>query len=125
MHLLHLLSQLDALRAGLHCPAPDERWLTDLEHTLSDTLGGLETYRLVVASPTQLQEYFFLLDAFAHPATGQPLAQRRQRACQALLLLESMAPERYKTQEYAHACCWLMPPTTVGSETNSATATGS
>ncbi|WBO85987.1 hypothetical protein [Hymenobacter yonginensis] len=125
MHLLHLLSQLDALRAGLHTPAPNERWLADLEHTLSDTLGGLETYRLVVASPTQLQEYFFLLDAFAHPATGQPLTQRRQQACQALLLLESMAPEREKTWGDSHACCWLMPAAAAGGETSAATAAGS
>lgn len=121
MHLLHLLPELDALRAGLHTPAPNERWLTNLEQMLGDTLGQLETHRLIAASPTQLQEYFYLLEIFSQPSSTQvPLTQRRLLAGEALLLLESMALEREKAGAYSHECSWLLPAAASPEETLSA-----
>ncbi|MCA8830497.1 hypothetical protein [Hymenobacter pini] len=90
MHLPHLLEHLPHLQQLAQAPTLTPEELQLLESSLQRALENMATYRLVSATPLQLQEYFYLLDAYArdmswqHMGARQRLAQDALRLCQAL-----------------------------------------
>ncbi|WBA42957.1 hypothetical protein [Hymenobacter canadensis] len=90
--MLKLLPRLGMLRAGLRAAALNERWLLELESSVRDALEHVAPYRLVSATPQQVQQYFQLLEAYADDLEQHPLPVRQQLAREALLLCQTLAP---------------------------------
>ncbi|MDU0372112.1 hypothetical protein ACFPAF_17045 [Hymenobacter endophyticus] len=92
MHLTTLLTQLPRLQAVALAPAVTEVDLLHLESCVRTTLENVASYRLVAATPGQVQEFFFLLEAYAQDLSPQPVRARQRLAQQALRLCQALAP---------------------------------
>lgn len=93
MHLTTLLTQLPRLQAVAEAPAVTESDLLHLESSVRATLENVASYRLVSATPGQVQEFFYLLEAYAHDLSPQPARSRQRLAQQALWLCQDLAPK--------------------------------
>lgn len=66
--------------------------MAHLESCVRAALEQVPSYRLVSAAPDQVQEFFYLLEAYAHDLGRHPVQTRQRLAQQALLLCKSLAP---------------------------------
>lgn len=92
MYLTTLLSQLPRLQAAAVAPTVTEAELLHLESSVREALENMASYRLAMAEPSQVQEFFRLLEAYAHDLRRQPVRTRQLLARQALWLCQELAP---------------------------------
>lgn len=90
MQLSTISEQFSALLDATRVPHPDAEALGGIETTVRDALRQLHSHRLAAASPTQVQEYFRLLEAFSHNLAGLMPAQRQTLVRQGLRLLKEI-----------------------------------
>jgi hypothetical protein len=91
MQLTTLTRQLPRLQAVAQAPTVTEHELLLLESSVREALENVATHRLVSATPLQVQEYFYLLEAYAHDLSPQPPMARQRLGQDALRLLQLLA----------------------------------
>ncbi|MCA8829399.1 hypothetical protein [Hymenobacter pini] len=90
MHSVFSAERFLPAQARAHDATMTEQDVLLLESSVRTALENMAAYQLVSATPTQMQDYFFFLEAYAHDLSMQPLGARYQLVQEAWQLCQAL-----------------------------------